>query len=336
MKLEVSPAYTAAHAAAAYCELSAGSSDGLGGHGWLRLTGRDRLDLLHRLSTNDLRKLSPGDGRPTVLSSPTGRVMALLIVYADSEAIFVRTQPGQAAGITRYLNSMIFWQDQVEVADLSAEAAQFGLYGPTSTALLSQLSGLDLTDVPAYSWRAAHIAGASVSFHRGGPLEAPAWTIVAPTENSEAVRSTLAEALPMFDLDAVDLLRIEAGIPAWGRELSDQVTPLESGLLSAISFTKGCYTGQEVIARQVNYDKITRNLVGLLLLGDAPGADLAGATVRGPGRGGFVGSAAFSPALGRTIALAVVPRELAQPGTEVSLVHEEHEYRATVDKLPFG
>ena len=119
---EPAAAYTAAHEAAAFTDASE--------HGWLRLTGRDRLDLLHRLSTNNVRALSPGNGRPTVLTSPTGRVMALLTVYADTDASFVRPQPGQATGVARYLNSMIFWQDQVEVADLSRETAQFGVYGP--------------------------------------------------------------------------------------------------------------------------------------------------------------------------------------------------------------
>jgi folate-binding protein YgfZ len=131
-----------------------------------------------------------------------------------------------------------------------------------------------------------------------------------------------------------ELLRIEAGLPAWGRELSDQVTPLEAGLLPAISFSKGCYTGQEIIARQVNYDKVTRNLVGLVLPPDAP-SELRGATVQGPGRGGFVASVAFSPALNRPIALAVIPRDLNQPGAAVTVLHEGREIPATVATLPF-
>jgi folate-binding protein YgfZ len=334
MEQEVSPAYTAAHSAAAFTDSSA--------HGWLRLTGRDRLNLLHHLSTNGLSALHPGDGLPTVLTSPTGRVMALLIVCAAADAATLRTQPGQAQGVARYLNSMIFWQDQVEVADLSAETAQFGLYGPGSAAALAQLSGADLADVPPYGWRAAQVAGADVTLHRGGPLEAPAWMVVVPAAASGAVREAQTAAMPALDAETADLLRIEAGIPMWGRELSDQVTPLESGLLSAVSFTKGCYTGQEVIARQTNYDRVTRNLVGLFL-GSPPalpsprdaGEGEGWGAVLGSGRGGFVGSAAWSPASEQLIALAVVPRDLARPGTQVTVVKDGEELQATVAALPF-
>jgi folate-binding protein YgfZ len=139
--------------------------------------------------------------------------------------------------------------------------------------------------------------------------------------------------LPQIDAAVADLLRIEAGLPLWGRELSEEVTPLETGLLPAISFNKGCYTGQEVIARQTNYDKVTRNLVGLELGNAAP---QTGARVLGPGRGGFVASVAYSPALHKTIALAVVPRELAAPGTEVEIPQGDETLKATVRSLPFA
>lgn len=319
-------AYHAARTACAFTDLS--------DSGWLRLTGRDRLDLLHRLSTNDLRKLGSGQGAPTVLTSPTGRVMALLMVYAGEREVYLRAQPGQSAGVARYLNSMIFWQDEVAVADLSAETAQFGVYGPQATERLAGLASA-VPDVPAYGWGRATLAGTEVSLHRGGPLEAQDWTVVAPRSSADAIRATLAGVMDELDAATADVLRVEAGLPAWGHELSDQVTPLETGLLSAISFNKGCYTGQEVIARQVNYDKITRNLVGLLLGEDAAGRVRSGASVAGPGRGGFVGSVVMSPGLGRPIALAVVPRELAQPGTQVKVLQDDEEFVATVTGTPF-
>ncbi|MGQ9489690.1 MAG: CAF17-like 4Fe-4S cluster assembly/insertion protein YgfZ [Anaerolineae bacterium] len=319
-------AYRAACTTAAFADLSE--------HGWLRLTGRDRLDLLHRLSTNDLRKLGAGQGAPTVLTSAIGRVMALLLVYAGEQEAFVRTEPGQALGVVRYLNSMIFWQDEVSVADLSAETAQFGLYGPSATELLAGLTSASL-DMPAYSWRSAMLAGIPVTLHRGGPLETQAWTVIAPRTAAREIHSVLAAAAAELDRGSVEVLRVEAGLSAWGHELSEQVTPLEAGLLSAISFNKGCYTGQEVIARQVNYDKITRHLVGLLLEEDAVGRVRAGAAVAGPGRGGFVGSVVVSPALDRPIALAVVPRELAQPDTQVRIIQKDGESVAVVTSLPF-
>jgi folate-binding protein YgfZ len=320
-------AYRAAREAAAIAELS--------GWGWLRLTGRDRLDLPHRLSTNAVKNLASGAGAVTVITSPTGRVMAAVTVYAGADEAHLHAMPPQGAGVARYLNSMIFWQDQVEVKDLTAEVCQFAAYGPEAQAALERRTGAALAGVPETGWRAGTLAETPVTLHRGGPLEPWAWTLVAPSAAADAIRGALA-GLPQLDAATADLLRIEAGLPLWGRELSEEVTPLETGLLPAISFNKGCYTGQEVIARQTNYDKVTRNLVGLAFAeGEAAVAGEEGWRVLGPGRGGFVGSAAYSPALGRVIALAVAPRELAAPGTEVEIERGDQRLKATVRSLPF-
>ena len=139
-------AYQAAHEAAALGELT--------GWGWLRLTGRDRLDLLHRLSTNDLKKLAPGAGAPTVVTSAVGRVMALLTVYAGETDVYVRTMAGQGAGVSRYLNSMIFWNDQVEVANLSEASVQAALVWPTGATNSRAADEPESADTPPYGWRA--------------------------------------------------------------------------------------------------------------------------------------------------------------------------------------
>jgi tRNA-modifying protein YgfZ len=313
-------------------------------HGWLRLTGRDRLDFLQRLSTNDLRRLTPGQGLPTVLASGVGRVMALLVAYVGADALYLRTSPGQAAGVRRYLTSMIFWNDQVEVSapgDESTHVAQFALFGPDADTTIAGLAGLSLDALPTNpgGWRPAEIAGTPITLHRGGPLEVQQWTVVVPAAHAAAVRTALIADAALLDIAAVELLRVEAGIPAWGRELNDQVTPLEAGLIEAVSFNKGCYTGQEVIARQANYDKITRRLVGLILPGGA--ADLSpnaftGAPVRaGSGKPGFVGTVVWSAAREAWLALAVVPRDAAAPGNRVTITLAGDTLTATTAALPF-
>lgn len=325
----VQDAYAAARAAVAWADLS--------DHGWLRLAGRDRLDFLQRLATNDFRKLAPGGGLPAVLASATGRVIAPLIVYATDAVLWLRTPPGRAAALAAYFSRLIFWNDEVEVSDESAGTAQFGLFGPASTDLLTQLLGAAVDDLPPYGWRGGEIAGSPVTVHRGGALEAAAWTVVVPAASADALRAQLAGIAAQLTPSQVEILRVERGIPAWGHELSDQVTPLEAGLRAAISDNKGCYTGQEVIARQLNYDKVTRRLVGLRLPADAPVTELAGAPVGGAGkRGGFIGTAVWSPALAGPIALAILPRDLCQPGTVVRVKHGDAELAAEVAELPFA
>jgi folate-binding protein YgfZ len=319
-------AYHAARAAMAWADLSA--------HGWLRVAGRDRLAFLQRLSTNDFRRLAPGDGLPAVLAGPTGRVIALLIACVDEKAVHLRASPGQARSLTRHLSSLIFWNDEVEVADLSAETMQIGLYGPAAAAWIEATMGVSLAELPPYGWRGGRAGETTVLLQRGGDLEAADWTMIADATHGAELRSLLA-ALPMLDAHGIEALRVERGIPTWGHELSAEVTPLEAGLRAAISENKGCYTGQEVIARQLSYDKVARRLVGLLLPVDAPTTGLTGAPIAGRGRGGFVGSAIWSPGLMRPIALAVAPREVASPGCQVEVRHGDGEILATVVDLPF-
>ena len=329
MTLPTSPeiAYTAARTAMAWADLS--------GHGWLRVIGRDRLDFLQRLSTNDFRKLVPGAGLPTVLATATGRMIALLIACAAEDAVYLRTAPGRAGALAAHFNSLIFWNDELEVSDLSAETVQFELFGLGVAKWLADATGASFDDLQPYAWRDGIIGGAAAMIQRGGSLEAPDWTVIAAAKHGDELRSMLTAAAPVLNEGQVEVIRVEKGIPAWGSELSDQVTPLEAGLRDAISDNKGCYTGQEVIARQLNYDKVTRRMVGLLLPADAPIAGLKGATIATGGRGGFVGTAVWSPTLERPIALAFVPRDVAEPGMIVAIKYAGAEIAGEVTGLPF-
>jgi folate-binding protein YgfZ len=148
-----------------------------------------------------------------------------------------------------------------------------------------------------------------------------------------AVRTLLlrAGAVPL-DEDAYHVLRVEAGVPAPGIELTEQVNPLEAGLRRFCNDHKGCYTGQEIIARQVTYDKVTTHLVGLLLEEMATPE----AKVMAEGRqAGWVSSAVHSIALDRPIALAFVRRPHHDPGTQVTVQSGEHALAASVVSLPF-
>jgi len=328
LRAELTLAYAAARRSVALVDVSE--------HGWLRVTGRDRLDFLQRLSTNDLRGLAAGGGLPTVLCSATGRMIALLVVLAGEEVLFARTAPEQKQSVARYLEGLIFWGDEVEIADASAEVMQIGLFGPGATPALNALAGKPLDEIAPYGWTHATIAGEELVVQRGGSLELANWTLVAPAAHGEGARAALQRIGPALDKAELESLRIESGIPSWGSELGEQATPLETGLEDAIATSKGCYTGQEVIARQLNYDKITRRLVGLNLAETAETAGLAGAPVRVAGsRNGYVGSATWSPLLRRSIALAVVPRDAATPGGTVTVLRGDEEIAATVAQLPF-
>jgi folate-binding protein YgfZ len=158
------------------------------------------------------------------------------------------------------------------------------------------------------------------------------YRLLATASSSEAIATALADAgASSLTIESYDVLRVEAGLPGIG-ELTEDYTPLETNLARAVSDTKGCYTGQEVIARQITYDKVTKRLVGLRL--DAPVS--VGAQVSGEGKSvGSVTSAIASPRYG-PIALAIVKREHAEEGTDLMVSNESGEVSAQVASLPFA
>jgi folate-binding protein YgfZ len=241
-----------------------------------------------------------------------------------SDEIGVITLPGRGAATARYLQSRIFFQDRVMVTDASAEWAQFEVFGPAAGTILGNLPAPD-------SVIAAEIGGAAV---RVIGLRDDAYGLITPVGQGEALAVRLIEAgAVLLSAEVYEVLRVEAGRPGPAQELTGEHTPLEANLDGAISSTKGCYSGQEIIARQLTYDKVARRMAGLRL--EQPVA--VGAAVQVDGRTvGTVTSAVQSPRFG-PIALAVMRRPHFEPHTYVTAVPDDTRAVAgeTVS-LPFG
>ncbi len=278
--------------------------------GYLILKGPHRSDLLQRLSSNDLRLLQAGNVIVTCLSSPTGRVLDVLSVFSEGETLHVLTLPGYGEATFRYLKSRIFFMDQVSLSDEGSAYAQFDLDGLQAAQFLQPLGvnpapGLD--QIMAVDWeeRPLRVIG-----QRG--VVGLGYRLILPREAAQDLEACLErEGVRRLSAEDQHILRLEAGLPAAGAELTQEFTPLEVGLEWTISSTKGCYSGQEVIARQITYDKVTQRLRGLRLEHAVrPQMRLwAGGKLAG-----VVTSAGISPRLG-PIALAVVRRPYDQPGT---------------------
>ncbi|MEI2692724.1 MAG: glycine cleavage T C-terminal barrel domain-containing protein [Anaerolineae bacterium] len=303
-----------------------------GDHARLWLGGDDRSALLQRISTNDVRLL-PGQGTVTVLISATARIQAALTVLAMPAGLLLLAGPGQGPALFNTLRTQIFFNDKVTLEGRGGALAQFNLLGPQAPSLLGELAG-DVTDLPLFGWRTLPLAGADVTVQRHEGLGSAGYTLLAPAPAALAVKSALLQggAVALHD-DAYHILRVEAGVPASGCELTEQVNPLEAGLARFCNQHKGCYTGQEIIARQITYDKVTTHLVGLLL--DelaAPQAKLM-AEAR---QAGWISSAVHSIALDRPIALGFVRRPHHEPGTRLAVQGGDRPVAATVAALPFA
>jgi len=278
------------------------------------LDGADRAALLQRLTTNDIVRLRPGDGARTVLINSIARILDVLTVYALPDALLLTTGVGQGATLARFLQSKIFFGDKVRVEDRSDALAHVALYGPRAAALVEQATGVAITDWPLHHVAAAQIDGVPVHLVRMLPLGGEGVGIIVERGHLPTLETALAEAVPLDDA-TLDVLRIEAGYGAPRHEWSTEYIPLEANLGDAISFTKGCYTGQEIIARMDSRNRLAKRLMGLRFAHEvAPGTALLG-----DGKdAGVVTSTAHSPRYG-AIGLGYVRTAFAAAGTTLQL-----------------
>jgi folate-binding protein YgfZ len=300
--------------------------------GCLRIAGADQVAFLQRQTTNDVRLASESRSVLTVLTTPAARILDVLRLFTDGETLLALTLPGSGAKTARYLNSRIFFMDKVSVTDSSAVYLQLDLEGPQATQVLAHLQ----MPVPGVDNAVARseFAGEELFVLAQAGLFASGYRILAPAAALGALQARLQAAGATFITpQAYHILRVEAGKPEMPNELSEAYTPLESGLEAAISSTKGCYTGQEVIARQITYDKITQRLAGLHLQQPAQAGEQVWAEERSVG---VITSAAVSPRFG-PIALSILRRPHFEPGSALRVGADSHRAQpALCTALPFS
>lgn len=242
-------AYHAAHNGAILVDLNAS--------GRMELSDRDRLSLIHRMSTNDLNGLAQGAGAATVLTTPIGRIIDLLTVFHDGEKAYAVTSPGRGEKILNYLQRNIFFNDRVKVAQMDHEL--WGLYGARAAKMLENFGA---TNQGLYEFaKYEEVLIARVKPLAGGGF----WLMGAPDVLEKLTRQLIAWGAVEADAATVELLRIEAGYPGVETELTEDYIPLEVGLWDCVSFNKGCYTGQEIIARMESRGKLAKMMVRLSL-----------------------------------------------------------------------
>jgi folate-binding protein YgfZ len=293
--------------------------------GVLVVSDADRADFLHRMTTNNINALRPGQSAVTVLTSPTARMLFVFTVVCRPDELWLLPAPGQTAALLRHLRGQIFFMDKVKVRDASAEWSRLRLVGPAALSTLAALD-LDLATTAEGGWQER----AGVLALRQEQYDLPGIELVIEAVEVPATMAALqqAGALPLTDEAHAQARRVELGRPAPGAELTEEYNPLEAGLAWACAENKGCYTGQEIIARQITYDKVTKTLVGLC----ADGLLTAGAPVTFGGQTvGTVTSVAYSPALQAPLALAILKRPHNTPGSQVMVGDQS----ATVAALPF-
>lgn len=235
--------------------------------GRIKVAGDDRLNFLHNQSTNNFQILKPGQGCDTVFVTSTARTIDLVTAYVREDAVILLVSPNRRQFLMEWLDKYIFYADKVELSDITQYTNTFSLIGPGSDAVLEKLGIGELIGQPYGNHKVYTIASAEgVRIAVGSGLAAPGYTFTFPYTDKETVWNKLLEAgaVEMSDR-AWDALRILQGRPAPDAELTDDYNPLEVGLWQTISFTKGCYIGQETIARLNTYKGVKQHLLGIRL-----------------------------------------------------------------------
>jgi tRNA-modifying protein YgfZ len=288
----------------------------------LEIKGPDRAKFLHNLTTNEIKRLAVGRGCEAFVTSPQGKTIGYLIVLAADDRIIARADPGGGElALPHFRKYGVF--DDVSIDDRGSSTFEFYFFGPKAADLVGRASGR-LPEEVDYAHIVTEIAGNPVRVVRESPAGRSGFTVIGERAAAASITGTLLEArrdLGLIDVDAecFDVLRIEAGTPLFGNEITEKNLPQEFGRDDkAISFVKGCYLGQETVARIDALGHVNQVLKGVRFDSEMPVA-LAGSLLEHEGkRVGVVTSAAFSPTRNAVIGLGLIKTMHSRAGTRLT------------------
>jgi tRNA-modifying protein YgfZ len=291
--------------------------------GQIAVAGKDRASYLQGLLTNDIPALTAGSGCYAAWLTPQGRLITDLHVLESGDMILLDVPASLVEETVQRLDQFLFGED-VQLSDLRAALTGVWIHGPVAADTLAKtLSGADaLSDWAEYRNARATFGAAPVVVTRIDQLGVPGYCVyIAPAEAASLVDALERAGAVRASAEAIDAARIEAATPVFGRDMDTDTIPLEAGIEHrAISFTKGCYVGQEVIIRVLHrgHGRIAKKLMPLRF--EASAAATAGAKVfAGDKEIGKVTSSADSPREGTTVALAYLHRDFLAAGTRVDV-----------------
>jgi len=303
---------------------------------YLRFTGPDRVRFLNAILTNNIKDLAAGRGIVSLFLNPQGRIQAEIETYAEKESLFCVSYAMIRETLAAALDKFII-MDDVTLTDETEKYGTLALEGPKAPAVAQKLTGIGLGTLSELSFQEASIDGIScrlVKRSQGGVAGAK---ILARREDLPELWRRLREEVEnaggrAVGYQALSALRLEQGVPWFSYDFGDKQIPHEAGLeKSHISYTKGCYTGQEIVERVRSRGQVNRMRV--LLKFDSNEPPSAGTALTADEKeAGHITRAAFSPVLQTAIGMAYVRREKSDPGSQLDC----GEMKATVIRAPLA
>lgn len=233
--------------------------------GRIEASGKDSLDLLHRLSTNELSSLQCGTGTTTVLTSNKGRIIDWLVVENLDNKIIILAGIKNQKKIIDHINFYTFGEE-LSLLDITTKTKMLCLMGPDSISIIQQLANKDILRMKLNDCQSAMLSGVETKILRTDPVGIQGYDLIMSKDEAPIITKAIINAgrkhnFTTISASTLDLIRIENRIPLHNKELTENHNPLEANLQASISDNKGCYIGQEVIARINTYQKLQRRLV---------------------------------------------------------------------------
>ncbi|MFZ0739836.1 MAG: glycine cleavage T C-terminal barrel domain-containing protein [Candidatus Acidiferrales bacterium] len=288
---------------------------------FLRFTGPDRERYLNAILTNDVRLAQNGVGVPALLLNVQGHILAELEVYAIGDAHLVVSYAMIREKLIAALDRYII-MDDVTLEDASGQFGAIGVEGPATAEVLRDVSGVDLNALAELGRVDSQIASIPVGLVRRSPGNSPGFECVVDRGRvaelwDVLLESTRAKGGGPIGYGALNTLRLEAGVPWFGYDFDESVIPQEAGLENThVSFSKGCYTGQEIVERVRSRGHVNRMRVGFEFSGSTLPEQWSKLTAGGK-EVGHITRAGFSPSAGHVIGMGYIRREHSAPGSEV-------------------
>ena len=309
--------------------------------GKLRVTGDDRVKWLQSVISNDILPLQPGQGCYSGFLTHKGKMLTYFRLYMQTEAVMLE-DVGEIGDTTTFqaLRKFLLYGTKAKMENCAESWGLLLISGPKASHVVQSAFGVDVTDLKPVEFVTAQIGGHHALVVRTEETGEIDLEVFIPADGLVTAWTSAMQAGAKFGIKAIgaqarEALRIEAGIPKAGPDLNEEIVPPEANLEGkAFSLNKGCYPGQEVVARMDTYGSVRRKLVGLVLKGSVVpphGAKL----YSGDREVGWISSAVRSPELNKVIALGFPLRDFSKPGTELAVEFESGKHPATVQPLPF-
>jgi folate-binding protein YgfZ len=308
----------------------------LSARGRLLVSGSEAVLFLNGLITNDMKTLAMDSWMPAVFPNVQGRLIAAVRIIHRHDGFLIDTESLSLETVTKLLERFTLAGD-FRLKDLTTETTMLSVQGGNAAAVIHQVLGVEAAMVARGQAATAPLEnGSEVTVIRATHTGEDGFDVFADAQNGPALFGLLVQAgAQPLSPEAAETLRIEAGIPRFGIDMDETKVVTETNLDDAVSFTKGCYIGQEIIARIKYRGHVAKKLTGVQL--DQEPAIESGAKIFSADEKeiGSITSATISPRLRQTIALAYVKYDYLEPGTKVKVVSAEHEYSGVITELPF-